>query len=292
MNKIDKISIPVFFVVLVSLFVGVFLGVLVTVVCFVLTATERPMTTYEAFSLVLNLLVIIAAILTIGFTWFSMHMQKRQWLNESFVRREAEKLIELREKLDESYDSVRFFFEFILNPYRKYGFVPDEPPILHFKDISQHFNALVDLNSFYNQNQYIFRKHGLEKKLECVPAILESARNLPSRDLSYTLVEESDNFRSYRLEPEAFNWIISSFNMQAHMLHDVGDGVTLTISDLEDYNLRDKEEELSRLRAITQQELSSLSFKLDELTLFLDSDPSKSLGIRKMRFFQKKANNC
>lgn len=292
MNKLDKLNIPTFLLVLVGLFVGVFSGVLITVVLFVMTATEKPMTTYEAFSLVLNLLVIIAAILTIGCTWFAMNMQKRQWLNEVFIRREAEKLIELRDKLDNSSDSVSFFFRFLLDPYEKYGFIPDEPPIISFSDLSKHFDVLVDLNNFYNQNQYIFRKHGLEKQLECIPTILEAARYLPNRDLSYTLIEETDNSQKYRLESEALNMIILSFNMQAYMLHDVDDGVFPTIDDLNAYNLIDKEEELSRLSMLTGQELLSLNFKLDELTLFIESAPSKSLGIRKMRYFQKKGISC
>jgi hypothetical protein len=292
MNKLDKQNIPILFPVLVGLLIGVFAGVLITVILFVMTATEKPMSTYEAFSLFLNLLVIIAAILTIGCTWFSMHMQKRQWLNESFIRREAEKLIELRDKLDSSADSVRFFFSSLLKPYKEYGFVPDEKPTIAFSDVSKHFDALVDLNNFYNQNQYIFRKHGLEKQLECIPTILEAARYLPNRDLNYLLIEETDNSQKYRLESEALNIIISSFNLQAYMLHDVDDGVFPTIDDLNSYNLRDKEEELSRLSLLTSQELLSLNFKLDELTLFLDSAPSKSLGIRKLRYFQKKSIKC
>lgn len=292
MNKLDALKIPTLIPVLVGLFAGLFVGVLITVVCFVFTAKEKPMSAYEALSLVVNLLVVIAAILTIGCTWFSMQMQKKQWLNDSFIKREAEKLIELRDKLDNSIDAVSYFFSFLLNPVREFGFIPDKPPILVFSDLSKHFDTLVDLNNFYNQNQYIFRKHDLEKQLECIPTILEAARCLPNRDLTYTLISETESSQTYRLENDALETIVLSFNFQAHMLHDVKDGTTPTIDELNAYNQIDKLEELSRLSNLTQQELSSLNFKLDELTLFIDSYPSKSLGSRRMRYFQKKSINC
>lgn len=287
MNKLDKQNIPILFPVLVGLLIGVFSGVLITVVLFVMTATEKPMSTYEVFSLFLNLLVIIAAILTIGCTWFSMHMQKRQWLNESFIKHEADVLLEFRKKLGQANGAIHFFLHDLLTVERKFAFIKDKPPVIKYSDLQRNYNQLVDLNNFYNSYQNIFRKHNLEHHIECLSLILEPVRYIPERDLNYDLICESGNSHTYRLEEQVIAKI-SSFKFFAHQLHDVDNSRPETIDEMDAYNQKDLFKEISRLIGLTSQEFTSLTFKLDELTTYVDSDSLVALNCRQMRFFQKK----
>ncbi|WP_448650361.1 hypothetical protein ACSHWC_20620 [Pseudomonas fluorescens] len=152
------------------------------------------MSYYEVLSLVMNLLVALTAIAAIVFTYASFRRQKNQWLNESFIRREADILLALRDKFAVSSEAVHFFLDEILVVEKKYGYLAQSAPFIKYVDLAKHFNILLDLNNLYNFHQQIFRKHELERSIECIPLILESVRNIPERDIRYELIFQSENF--------------------------------------------------------------------------------------------------
>ena len=227
---------------------------------------------------------ILLSFIAIIFTKKSLEIQKEHWLNESFIKHEADILIEFRKKTGEANDAINFFLHNLLSIDKKYGFITDTPPIIKYDELKIHFNTLVDLNNLYNSYQNIFRKHQLEKKIECISLLLESARNIPSRDIKYNLIENKDNHQTYRMEEEILAQILS-FNFLAYNLHDIKPNEQETIEEMNKYNNLDKISELNRLKELTSKELTSLVFELDELTTYIYSE---SLQIRHMRFFQKK----
>lgn len=246
------------------------------------------MSYYEVLSLVVNLLVALTAIAAIVFTYASFRRQKNQWLNESFIRREADILLALRDKFAVSSEAVHFFLDEILVVEKKYGYLAQSAPFIKYVDLAKHFNILLDLNNLYNFHQQIFRKHELERSIECIPLILESVRNIPERDIRYELIFQSENFQTYRMEPAILNMVVMSFNWQAHFLHDIEPGSAPSIEQMNFQNDKDQLSELSRLRELTSQKLMSLMYDLDRLTMYLESKSPTALQSRSMRYFQRK----
>jgi uncharacterized membrane protein len=213
---------------------------------------------------------------------------KKQWLNESFIKHEADILLDFQKKLGEANGAIQFFLHDLLTIEKKYAFIKDEPPVIKYSDIQYNFNQLVDLNDFYNSYQNIFRKHHLEHHIECIGLILESVNFIPERDLHYDLIFESDKSQTYRLEEQIISMFFLSFNIGAHLLHDVDGSRPETIAEKEAYNQKNKFKELSRLIGLTGEKLTSLTFKLDKLTTYIDSESATALNCKAMSFFQKK----
>lgn len=275
----------------VGVFIGLFLGIFFAVLFFISQPEAKPISQFEALSLVVNLLIAITAIAAITFTYASFRRQKNQWLNESFIRREAEILLKLRDKLAISSEAVQFFLNDLLVVDRKYGFITQTPPVIKNSTLAKNFNILLDLNNLYNSHQHIFRKHALNRSIECIPLLLESARNIPERDIEYELIDQSESFQTYRMESSILEIVVMSFNFQSHFLYDIEPGSHPSIEQLNIQNNKDKLQELSRFRDITSQKLLSLAYSLDRLTMYLESESSAAMQNRSMRYFQQK-NEC
>ncbi|WBA13116.1 hypothetical protein [Salinivibrio kushneri] len=224
----------------------------------------------------------------IAFTVISAKNQKKQWLNDSFIKYEAEQLLNFRKMLVEADDSISFFLNTYLQPDNKYGGTPPkQAPQIKYSELSAHFNQLVELNDYYNTNQHIFRKHRLERKLECITLLLESARYAPERDINYQFIGEEDAIWTYRVEDEVLEQILS-FNVFAHIHFDINPNQSESIDEMNAYLKKDRFKELERLRGLTGQSLLSLSFDINKLTTFSDTAlPSSFNGYRK-KFFTKK----
>ena len=271
--------------------IGLFLGIFFAALFFISQPETKPISYFEALSLVANLLIAITAVAAIIFTYASFRRQKNQWLNESFIRREAEILLELRDKLAISSEAVHFFLNDLLVVDKKYGFITQTPPVIKSSTLAKSFNILLDLNSLYNSHQHIFRKHELNRSIECIPLLLESARHIPERDIEYELIYQSETSQTYRMESSILEMVIMSFNFQAHFLYDIEPGSQPSIEQLNIQNNKDKLQELSRFRELSSQKLLSLAYSLDRLTMYLESESSETMHSRSMRYFQKK-NEC
>lgn len=253
-----------------------------------LNLKQKPISHFEALSLVINLPIAITAIVAIIFTYASFRRQKSQWLNESFIRREAEILLELRDKLAASREAADFFLNELLVIDKNYAFITQTPPVIKSSTLAKNFNILIDLNNLYNFHQHVFRKHELHESIECIPLLLESARNLPERDIEYNLIHQSENFQTFRMEPSILEMVVMSFNFQAHFLYDIEPGSFPSIEQLNIQKNKDQLQELSRFRELTSQKLLSLAYSLDRLTMYLESESSEAMQSRNMRYFQQK----
>jgi hypothetical protein len=274
-----------------GVFIGLFAGIFFAALFFTSQPEAKPISHFEALSLVVNLPIAITAIAAIIFTYASFRRQKNQWLNESFIRREAEILLELRDKLAASREAADFFLHNLLVIDKKYGFITQAPPVINSSTLAKNFNILVNLNNLYNLHQHIFRKHELNGSNECIPLLLESARNLPERDIEYELIYQSENSKTYRMESSILEMVVMSFNFQAHFLYDINPGSFPSIEQLNIQKNKDQLQELSRFRELTSQKLLSLAYSLDRLTMYLESESSEAMQSRSMRYFQQK-NEC
>ncbi|MDD1020526.1 hypothetical protein M5G24_16070 [Pseudomonas sp. TNT2022 ID1048] len=268
--------------------IGSFMGILFAASLLMFKPDEKPINYFEGFSLVVNTIIAITAIGAIAFSYVSSRMQKNQWLNESFIRREADILLELRDKFATSSEAVHFFLNDILDVDKRYGFIVERSPIIKCVDLARNFNVLLELNNLYNHHQHIFRKHKLEKSMECISLLLESARNIPEVDIKYELIYQSEDHQTYRMEPAILEMVVSSFNWHAHFLHDTKPGFSPTIEQLNIQNDKDQLKELYRLRELTSKKLVTLMYDLDRLTMYLEPKSSNALQSRSMRYFQKK----
>lgn len=233
----------------------------------------------------------LTSTVAIAFTVLSASNQKKQWLNDSFIKYEAEQLLIFRKMLIEADHSISFFLNTYLRPDKKYGETPPkQAPQIKYSELSNHFNQLVQLNDYYNMNQHIFRKHGLERKLECIALLLEAARYVPERNINYQFIGQEGVIWTYRVETEVLEKILS-FNFFAHNHFDVDPNQPESIDEMNAYLKKDRFEELERLRDLAGQSLLSLSFDINKLTTFSDTALPSSFNSYRKRFFAKKQNN-
>ncbi|GAB6071033.1 hypothetical protein JCM30760_21300 [Thiomicrorhabdus hydrogeniphila] len=245
---------------------------------------QSEMTRYETITVISSLAMLTIAVVTISFTYWSNKNQRQHWLDDAFIKYESEKLIEFRIALGDALQSYSFFHNELLQP-KKYGFLPKEPPVLKRAEVVKNFNELVHLNNLYNQNQHVFRKHGLDKQISCFSLYLDVVKLLPPEDLKYDMFSQTGENCTYLLE----NWnvIVSSFVLVARSLIDYSDADQLPdIDKLNEDLKKDLEEERLRLLEVIAQRINELTFKLDEVTLHNYSNSSPSLGARIFKFYQ------
>ncbi|MEZ8049850.1 MULTISPECIES: hypothetical protein [Vibrio] len=268
---------------------GLIVGIVViTYLIIMITLHRYPDMSFADLASIFAMLTSTAAV---AFTVLSASNQKKQWLNDSFLKYEAEQLLTFRKMLVEAEQSINFFLNTYLRPDMKYGETsPKQDPQIKYLELSNHFNQLVELNDYYNMNQHIFRKHGLERKLECVALLLESARYVPRRDIKYQFIGQEKAIWTYRVETEVLEKIFN-FNFLAHSHFDVSPNKPESIDEMNAYLKKDRFEELERLRDLTGQSLFSLVFDINKLTTFSDNVLSPSFNSNRKRFFAKKNNN-
>ncbi|ELL4669274.1 hypothetical protein [Vibrio fluvialis] len=235
-----------------------------------------------------NIFVALGTMTAIAFSFLSISNQRKQWLNDSFIKFEAEQLLNLRKNLDDTQDSIRFFINIYLQVEKKYGNTPAKSnPTIKYQDIVKHFNKLNDLNTFFNSNQHIFRKHGLEKKLECIALIMEPARSIPEKDIEFQFYSQEGTTWIYRPDNNTLCNILS-FNHSAHIHFDVDNTKSLEIDTLNQFNRKDQFEELKRLRNLTSESLHQLIFDLNLLTTYSDTELRPEFHGYSKRFFTNK----
>lgn len=118
--------------ILLSFTIGIAIGILVNYCNFI---DKEKMSLYEILSIMANLFVVLTAFIAILFTKKSLETQKEYWLNESFIKHEADILIEFRKKIDEANDAINFFLHNLLSIDKKYAFITDTPPIIKYDEL-------------------------------------------------------------------------------------------------------------------------------------------------------------
>ncbi|MBD5769613.1 hypothetical protein [Marinomonas colpomeniae] len=238
---------------------------------------EGNLSLYEWLSLITQFSLFLGAIWTLRGTLFSIKNQKNQWLNDAFIKYEAEVLLEFRNKFPEASNAIRFFKQAAFQP-KKYGFnlTEDKKPRLKRSEFVKNYNVLCHFNNLYNTNEHIFRKHGLDHEMSAVILIFKTLRNFPARDLEYNQVEKREGYEEYHIE----NW--------GDIRHGFIHFAVFEFDKVDHENMLDflnniKDEDFDRLYSEQCTREGSLQWKLDELTMYVE-DKNESLARRSQYF--------
>ncbi|MEZ9232042.1 hypothetical protein AB4259_13290 [Vibrio amylolyticus] len=234
-----------------------------------------------------DMVIALTSIFAVCLSCWTIYSQAAQRRYELFMKHEGPVLLQFRQKLHESQRAISFFTNRYLHVEQRYGYIPNEPPIIKHEELSSHFNCLLELYEFYDLNQYIFRKFELESKIDCIPLLLEPARYAPERDIHYVLLSQTDTLTTYRLEAEIYEKVLG-FNFLAHTHFDLDQQEPESLDEMNAYIKKDRVKELTRLRGLTGNELVSLSFELDKLVIYADSKLPDSFSRRQSRYFSRK----
>ena len=236
-----------------------------------------------------NVMIALTSIVSLALASWTFHSQRKDKQYEQFMQHEGKILLEFRKKLYSSRKSIHFFTHDFLALDKKYGFIPKEPPVLKYEDFVNHFNHLVELNEFYNLNQYIFRKYELEKKIEYIPLLLEIGRAMPKKDVTYKWLESPrKGHQTYRAE-QTHMQLLFYFNRSVY-IHFEAD-MSNPMEALTAYENKDKVKELERVTKLTNIALNDLLFDLDKLTILTGSKLPDSFHSRNEWHIQKIESN-
>lgn len=297
--------------------IGFFIGIFFVTLLFLSNPLENPLSQFEKISsitnyllLITNFLVFFTSLSAVFFAYKTFLRQREQWLNESFIRHEAEVLLKIREKLQESLDAINFFFHNILQVDRKFSFnslqlpVVANPPLVTYEKVAKEFNVLADLNNLYNSCQHICRKHGLSQGMECISLLLESARNIPEENINFYKLSNSDTLIRYpvnpsllapdtlvvyEMDPRVAKSIIGSFNLIAYSIFSKNCSSSFSLDALNEQNQKNQMEEFEKFKSMTQNAIYKLVSDLDRITTYWGGvDNVDAMMNKRMRFFQKK----
>ena len=272
--------------------IGIFLLVIVlSLLIYILVSISRNPSPEVNWSnvimMVITIFTAVATLITAIATWKTVDEMKQareqsraEWLNDAFIKHEADVLLEYRIAYGDAQVAINFFLNRILAPVRMDIQIKEKPSVIKRELIVKYFNDIVKLNNLYNKNQYIFRKHNLDKNISYLLCFLDVVRLLPEKDLEYVLVEQNDKVKTYQLTE--WNKIVQTFTYSAYFkFNPIKDGNDLT--KLQSMNVN---EEFNRLKSLISSELISLSFKIDKLTLFSDGINNSNLDVRQSNYYE------
>lgn len=261
--------------------------------------TEIPV--YETLSIFTQCLLFGAGFWTVLATIKSSNNQKKQWLNDSFIKHEAKLLIEFKDKTNILYDIISFIGQF----YRpkKYAFSSIQKAAkeerkekgIGFQKTKfiKNYNLLCEINDFYNKNQSIFKKHDLVEGMSALVLILKSLQHIDINDLEYELINEQDELLIFKFK----RWrnINGDFCLSAKIEIDGFDFENINNNNLdyEGKNTQEIDEYIEELSEKYVNEISnriySMISKVDNKTTYYESEEElqKTAG-RQFYYFLKK----
>lgn len=111
-----------------------------------------------------------------------LELQKEQWLNEAYIKNEAEVLLKAKGLLEPLGEAINSFYMTALNKF-SYYFIEKKPPEKLSEDRKNLLEVdFIAIKSFYNlfaQNDNIFIKHGIDKKLDLLSLYLSLIIRIP-----------------------------------------------------------------------------------------------------------------
>ncbi len=249
-------------------------------------ANNKSMLYIAIFSILLSFIALI-------FTYISVKNQnknfkkefelsKNQWLYASYIKREAEVLLEFRDTYNEVQRSINWYLHVFFNPLRYGNFTPTEeqrsikPELLEY-----HFLQLAKLNTLYNKNQLIFRKYNIETAMRYINLIMDTCLSLGEKDLKSQFIKKDSSGEEYHLL--GYGKIISIFTIgMASLLENPDLSKKEGIEKMTEIN-NNIPSKFEEYKNIVEKELISILFKLDELTVFFDGNIPLNLKRREMK---------
>jgi len=163
---------------------------------------------YQTLTLIIQFLFFSLGLWTLKTALRSSMTQKKQWLNDSFIKHEANVLLEFKDKTNNLYDIISDINQFYMP--RKYAFNPiqgkakqdrkEEEVSFDKLKFVNNFNFLCEINDFYNKNQGILKKHNLDDGMSTLVFFLKVLQHTEIDYLDYELVSESDELLIFKFK--------------------------------------------------------------------------------------------
>ncbi len=210
---------------------------------------------------------------------------KEQWVNDEYIKREAFILLEFRDAFYNAKESILWFSQNLLNPYRVYvKMFPDQKIQVRQTDLiitkenyKAHYNKINKLNNLYNRNQMLFKKNGIEQEIAYICALLSTSIAFQDQDFIFEFAEETDKEIKYKMRD--FDKIANLFVTPIYYNEDK------TVSAFS-YNWSDDDKYLEKYKSQMDESMIKLMFKLDEITTYYDGEIPDNLKMRSMQFFK------
>jgi hypothetical protein len=272
----------------------IFGGLIASILAGVLDITKGPleMTFFELLSIFTQCLIFVAGFWAVFAAIESAKNQKDQWLKEHFIKYESEVLIEFRKLIRDSRDAIHFWLNDFYKP-RKYGFnlTEDQWPAIIRPDLVKFYNKICDVNNFYNENQYIFRKHELEDGVLSIILPVKNFRIFGEWDLKYVQVAKRALFEEFHLDKYADLKYMLASDIMHEFEHEKFNGLR-TIEDLKkmtDHVHGLNQDQFTSLVDSLASRINKLEWRLDELTVHVDVSHDR-MKIRRELFLYKVDN--
>ena len=210
--------------------------------------------------------------------YIQLDLQKKQWANDTSMKKEMEILLEFRELLFECQNSFHWFNQ-VLKPLKYGNFTPkEEQRTFKYKDGVEYSKKLQKLNNLYNGYQFIFIKNGFSEYIEFIIVYLEVWRTIydeaKGKDLISHFVGNEGETEAYELD--IFPTIIRTFSFYIFNL--------LNKNELP--NPQEYLEKYDEYIEIVNIKCTELNFLLDEKLFYFDGKVPDDLKSRSMRFYQ------
>lgn len=213
-----------------------------------------------------------------------LNLQKEQWLNDAYIKNEAEKIIQFRNMVYQAEKSF-FWFSDILRPYKTMAKMfpeqdvklKEDALIVKFDEYCLNYDKLNELNIFYNNNQMILKKNGIDDEFIYITAILSSFMNLNEiKDFHYSLYSEDEKCVRYKLD--IINRIGGSFLS------------SIELQKNQSFNIGEPETKLQEYADKILSTYYELKHKLDKLITFYDGELPENLKIIRTYNFPSSAD--
>lgn len=208
----------------------------------------------------------ITAIYSIIYTKKSITQQQEQWIKNEFIKREAQILINFREKFYDSQDSIFWFLNTFMQPYRCCNFIPSEEELtIKIETFNNHYNKLKELNDLYNENQLIYRKHNIDKQMVYITTLLKSITFMNGEDMCAIFSQKTENNIEY-IRPESIKFASSFVTGLDFEFAPKNKDI---IKNLQKITQKDDiETRLKKYIEKANSDFINLMFKLDEITTY------------------------
>lgn len=245
---------------------------------------------------IIGICSIIIAIYSIFYTKKSLIQQQEQWIKNEFIKREAQILIDFREKFCATQNSIFWFLDTFMQPYRCNNFIPTEEQLtIKIETFNYHYNKLRELNNLYNKNQLIYRKYNIDSQMAYITTLLKSITLMEGNNICAVFSQKTESCMEY-IRPECIKFANSFLTMLDFEFAPKNKDITKTLQKLSKQDNR--ETRLQEYIDKARSDFTNLMFKLDEITTYYSGKIPDNLKRREMYYcptaedyFNQRKNN-
>jgi len=206
--------------------------------------------------------------------------QREQWLNDAYIKQEAEVMLKFRNLILNNQNSF-FWFTNLLQPLlvcnkmfpEQNVYLDEENLVIKLKDYCYNYDKFNEIQKFYNDNQIFINKNGIKDEMNYIIAVLETFSFLDScEDFRYKFVSEDNNCVKYKLDK--IEKLAASFVVRIRFLDNCKSEISPKYT----------QEELKLYADSIMTVYFQLKQKLNEIVTFYDNSSQKDDIIREFYF--------